>query len=81
MFQQSAEPLLAADLVDAGNGWRLFIFISTDQPVANSLMWAALVVVGDELADDIIEVLEAKDNEVVDRFVFEALYPPFDERI
>ena len=70
MFQQPAEPLLAADLVDAGNGWWLFIFISTDQPVANSLMRATLVVVGDELADDIIEVLEAKDNEVVERFVF-----------
>ena len=70
MLQQSTEPLLTADLVEIRNGWRLSVFLSTDQPVAYPLMRPAFVIVKDEFADDVIEVLEAKDYEVIQRFMF-----------
>jgi len=57
------------------------ILLRVDQPVANPLMWAAVVVVRHELLYDMVEVREPKDDEVIERFVLEALNPAFDERV
>jgi hypothetical protein len=64
VLQKPAEPLLAADLFEADNGWRIIVLVRVDQPVANPLMWAAFMIVGDGLADNVGEMDQAKLNEM-----------------
>ncbi len=44
-------------------------------------MWPAIVIVGDELADDVIEMFEPEHDEVIESFMLEALNPPLDEGV
>ena len=75
----ATEPLLTSDLVEADNSWRLIFFLCTDQQVANPLVRATFMVIGNELANNMIEMLFAENNEVIKCFVFLTLYPPFKE--
>ncbi len=66
VLQQPAEASLAADLIEARDRRRRIVaFLRVDQPIADPLMRTAVMVVGDELADDVIEVLQPEDDEVV----------------
>jgi hypothetical protein len=56
-LEQSAETRLASKLLNALNRWRPVRRCGADQPIANSLMGPAIVVVVDELTHDVIEVL------------------------
>ena len=54
---------------------RLVVFSRTDYPITNSLMRTAFVIIRNELADDVIEVCKTENDEVVESFMFKALYP------
>ncbi len=80
-LEQPAEPTFALKLVHAVDQRRPVMGIGSDQPVSNSLMGSAIVVVVDELAHDMVEVRQAENDEVIERFVLQTLNPPLDERI
>ncbi|MBX7072063.1 MAG: hypothetical protein K1X71_02860 [Pirellulales bacterium] len=80
-LQQSAEARLARELLDVVNHWKQFGVIGTNQPVADPLMRAAVVLAVDELTDDAVEMCQTEDNERVERFVLQTLDPSLDEGV
>ena len=80
-LEQPTEPTFAFKLVHALDQRRPVGVVGTNQAVANSLMRPAVVVVVDELAHDVVEVYQAKHDEVIERFMLQTLNPPLHERI
>ena len=81
VLEQPAEPSLTPNVID-GNRWRcVFIRAAANQSVSDALVWSALVIVGDVLADDVIEVSESEDDKVIQGLVFHALDPSLDEGV
>ena len=80
-LEQPAEPRLARELIDAINQRRAVGVVCANQPVANPLMGSAVVIAGDELAHDVVEVCQAKHDKVIECLVLQALDPSLDEGI
>ena len=80
-LEQPAKARPTLKLLDALNQWRAVGIVRADQPIANPLMGATIVIVVDELAHDVVEVYQAKHDKVIQCFVLQTLNPPLDERV
>lgn len=81
VFQQPTKPRLATNLVKGVNRWHRMDVVAGNQPIPDSLMRPALVIVRNELTNDVIEVGKTKHDEVIEGFVFQALDPTFDKGV
>jgi len=77
VLQQPAQPLAANDRAFGDLRGRFFLADAAQPGIADALMRALLIIIGDVFAEDVPQVRFAKDDEVFQTFLPNRLHPAF----